>query len=182
MRNKIILLSLVFSLTAAPAFANGAGSSKEESVGVGVGAVIGAIAGGPVGMIVGAAFGAKVGDEFNERNTKVDSLSSSLTSSKSRVSQLKGDVDALNGEIDGLGADLQRMHENLSTIQDRWRAFAHKHIVATDVGLTLDAVQDQELGIASASLHQFLRGREYSATKADNAPIEYPQQQLGRCE
>ena len=111
MRNKIILLSLVFSLTAAPAFANGAGSSKEESVGVGVGAAIGAIAGGPVGMIVGAAFGAKVGDEFNERNTEVDSLSSSLTSSKSRVSQLEGDVDALNGEIDGLGADLQRMQD-----------------------------------------------------------------------
>ena len=111
MRNKIILFSLVFSLTAVPAFANGAGSSKEESVGVGVGAAIGAIAGGPIGMIVGAAFGAKVGDEFNERNTEVDSLSSSLTSSKSRVSQLKGDVDALNGEIDGLGADLQRMQD-----------------------------------------------------------------------
>jgi len=95
MRNKIILLSLVVSLTAAPAFADGAGSSKEESVGVGVGAAIGAIAGGPVGMIVGAAFGAKVGDEFNERNTEVDTLSSSLNGS----------------EIDGLGVDLQRMKD-----------------------------------------------------------------------
>ena len=111
MRNKIILLSLVISLTAAPAFADGAGSSKEESVGVGVGAAIGAIAGGPVGMIVGAAFGAKVGDEFNERKSEVDSLSSSLNGSKHRVSQLEGDIDALNSEIDGLGVDLQRMKD-----------------------------------------------------------------------
>lgn len=111
MRNKIILLSLVASLITTPAFATGAGSSKEESVGVGVGAAIGAIAGGPVGMIIGAAFGAKVGDEFNERNTEVDSLSSSLNGSKSRVSQLEGDIDALNSEIDGLGVDLQRMKD-----------------------------------------------------------------------
>jgi outer membrane protein OmpA-like peptidoglycan-associated protein len=111
MRNKIILLSLIASLIATPAFANGAGSSKEESVGVGVGAAIGAIAGGPVGMIIGAAFGAKVGDEINERNTEVDSLSSSLNGSKSRVSQLEGDIDALNSEIDGLGVDLQRMKD-----------------------------------------------------------------------
>jgi len=111
MRNKIILLSLVVSLTAAPAFADGAGSSKEERVGVGVGAVIGAVAGGPVGMIIGAALGAKVGDEFNERNSEVDSLSSSLGGSKRRVSQLEGDIDALNSEIDGLGADLQHMQD-----------------------------------------------------------------------
>jgi len=111
MRNKNILLGLVVSLTAVPAFADAAGSSKEESVGVGVGAAIGAVAGGPVGMIIGAAFGAKVGDEFNERNTEVDSLSSSLNNSKHRVTQLEGDIDALNGEIDGLGADLQRMKE-----------------------------------------------------------------------
>ena len=111
MRNKIILLSLVAGLIATPAFADGAGSSKEESVGVGVGAAIGAIAGGPIGMIVGAAFGAKVGDEFNERNTEVDTLSASLNGSKSRVSQLEGDIDALNSEIDGLGVDLQRMQD-----------------------------------------------------------------------
>jgi len=111
MRNKIILLSLVVSLTATPVFADGSGSSKEENVGVGVGAAIGAIAGGPVGMIVGAAFGAKVGDEFNERNTEVDSLSASLHGSKRRVSQLEGDIDTLSSEIDGLGADLQRMQD-----------------------------------------------------------------------
>jgi len=111
MRNKIILLSLIVSLIATPAFADGAGSSKEESIGVGVGAAIGAIAGGPVGMIVGAAFGAKVGDEFNERNTEVDSLSSSLHGSRSRVAQLEGDIDTLSSDIDGLGADLQRMKD-----------------------------------------------------------------------
>lgn len=111
MRNKIILPGLVASLLTAPAFADGAGSTKEENIGVGVGAAIGAIAGGPVGLIIGAAFGARVGDEFNERNTEVDSLSSSLSGSKRRVLQLENDIDELTGEIDGLGADLQHMKD-----------------------------------------------------------------------
>lgn len=111
MRNKIILLGLVTSLIMAPAFADGAGSTKEENIGVGVGAAIGAIAGGPVGLIIGAAFGARVGDEFHERNTEVDSLSSSLSGSKRRVLQLENDIDGLTGEIDGLGADLQHMKD-----------------------------------------------------------------------
>ncbi len=111
MRNKIILLGLVASLITAPAFADGAGSTKEENIGVGVGAAIGAIAGGPVGLIIGAAFGARVGDEFHERNTEVDSLSSSLSGSKRRVLQLENDIDGLTGEIDGLGADLQHMKD-----------------------------------------------------------------------
>ncbi len=111
MRNKIILLGLVASLITAPAFADGAGSTKEENIGVGVGAAIGAIAGGPVGLIIGAAFGARVGDEFHERNTEVDSLSSSLSGSKRRVLQLENDIDELTGEIDGLGADLQHMKD-----------------------------------------------------------------------
>lgn len=102
MRNKIILLGLIASMTAAPAFAEGA--SKEEGIGVGIGATIGGIAGGPFGVILGAAIGAGFGDEMHQRNEEVDSLSTSLHGSQSRVSELEGDVDTL-------AADLQRMQE-----------------------------------------------------------------------
>jgi hypothetical protein len=53
---------------------------------------------------------------------------------------------------------------------------------SSDVRLALDAVQDKELGVAGTRLHQFLRGRKYGATKADNAAVEYAQEQIGRSE
>ena len=102
MRNKIILTGLIAAMAAAPAFAESA--SKEESIGVSAGAVIGAIAGGPVGLVLGAALGAKLGDEFHQRDTEIDSLSTSLQGSQSRVNELERDVVALGG-------DLQRMQQ-----------------------------------------------------------------------
>lgn len=102
MRNKIILLGLIASMTAAPVFAEAV--SKEEGIGVGIGATIGGLAGGPVGVILGAAIGAGFGDEMHQRGEEVESLSTSLQGSQNRVSELEGDVDTL-------AANLQRLQE-----------------------------------------------------------------------
>jgi outer membrane protein OmpA-like peptidoglycan-associated protein len=103
MLKKIILAGLITTLSAAPAFAEGA--SKEEGIGVGVGAVIGGLAGGPVGVIIGAAFGGKLGDEFNERNTEIDQLSASLQGSRSEVQKLERDIAALGGDLQRLQSE-----------------------------------------------------------------------------
>ena len=117
MRKKIILLSLITSLAAGPAFASTSSNnsaSKEENIGIGLGATIGAIAGGPVGLIVGAAMGATVGDGYHQRNDKVDSLSASLGTSDARAAQLEGDIRSLNGEIAGLDNEVERLRETSS--------------------------------------------------------------------
>ena len=107
---KTLLLGLALSLVAMPAFAAD-NASTEESVGVGVGAVIGGVAGGPVGFIIGAAVGAKLGDEFYERNEEVDSLSASLTGSRTTVSSLERDIAALQGEVRSRDDELQQARE-----------------------------------------------------------------------
>jgi outer membrane protein OmpA-like peptidoglycan-associated protein len=109
MFRKTILLGLLASVIANPAFADTA--SREESAGVGIGAVIGAIAGGPAGVIIGAAFGAKVGDEFHQRNEAVDSLTTSLDDSKGQIVALQHNIDALHGEIRAIDGDLQQARE-----------------------------------------------------------------------
>ncbi len=111
MRNIFLAISILACLIATPAMAD-SGSSKKESIGVGVGGVIGAVAGGPVGFIVGAAFGAKLGDEFHQKDTEVIVLSDSLANSKAMISMLETSVDELNSDIDSLGSDLQRMRAN----------------------------------------------------------------------
>ena len=60
MIRKSILLGLVLSVAAAPAFAAD-GASVEERAGVGVGLVVGGVAGGPIGAVVGAEQVATVG-------------------------------------------------------------------------------------------------------------------------
>ena len=111
MRNIFLATGILACLIATPAMAE-SGSSKKESIGVGVGGVIGAVAGGPVGFIVGAAFGAKLGDEFHQKDTEVTYLSDSLANSRAMISMLETSVDELNSDIDSLGSDLQRMRAN----------------------------------------------------------------------
>ena len=108
MRNQILIITVLLSLAATPAFANSQ-ASKEESVGVGTGGVIGAMAGGPVGFIIGAAIGAKLGDNLHKKNAEIDTLSGSLQASQSEIAELENDVRQLNGSIDTLGAELGRM-------------------------------------------------------------------------
>ena len=86
-----------------------AGPSRKESIGVGTGAVVGAAAGGPVGLIIGAAIGAKIGDTLHRKDTEIESLSTSLGASRSRVSSLELDVSELDANIDVLNAELERM-------------------------------------------------------------------------
>lgn len=107
--HKVFLSGLIALLTAAPAMADSA--SKEENTGAGLGALVGAVAGGPVGLMVGAAIGAKVGDGYHERNSKVDSLSASLTGSESRAARLENDVRSLNGEITDLDNEIAHLRE-----------------------------------------------------------------------
>lgn len=109
MFRKTILIGLLASVVATPAFAERA--SKEESAGLGIGAVIGAVAGGPVGVIFGAAFGAKVGDEFHQRNEAVDSLTTSLNGSEDQIVALQRNIDALHGKIRSIDGDLQQARE-----------------------------------------------------------------------
>ena len=109
MFRKTVLIGLLVSVVAAPAFAEG--SSKEESTAMGLGAVIGGFVGGPPGVIIGAAFGAKIGEEFHERNQEVDSLSTSLNSSQVQVESLVSDIRSLNGEILSINGELQQARE-----------------------------------------------------------------------
>jgi outer membrane protein OmpA-like peptidoglycan-associated protein len=109
MFKKTILLGLLASVIAMPAFAGSA--SREENTGVGVGAVIGGVVGGPVGAMVGAAFGAKVGDEFRQRNETIESLNTSLDGSKEQLVALQHNIDALNGQIRSFDGELQQARE-----------------------------------------------------------------------
>lgn len=109
-KGKTLLLGLALSLVTVPALA-GDNASREESAGVGVGVVIGGVAGGPLGAIIGAAIGAKLGDEFYERNEEVDSLSASLNSSESKVTNLERDIVALQGDVRSRDDELQQVRE-----------------------------------------------------------------------
>jgi len=109
MRKVIATIMIVIFISTSPAFA--AQASKEENVGVGTGAVVGAIAGGPVGFIIGAAIGAKLGDTMHDKNTSIESLSTTLDDSRLDVAQLEQDVRALNADIDSLSVELRRFEE-----------------------------------------------------------------------
>lgn len=109
MIKKSLLLGLVLSVTALPAFADSA--SKEENAGVGIGAVIGGVAGGPVGAIFGAAFGARIGDEFHQRNEEVDTLSASLSGSRGKVAVLERDINALRADVRLKDDEIRRARE-----------------------------------------------------------------------
>ena len=87
----------VLAFGAQNAFA--AKSSKEENIGVGSGAIIGAVAGGPVGFIIGAAIGAKVGDTMHKKSEQIDTLESSLDSSRAESERLASDISELNREV-----------------------------------------------------------------------------------
>lgn len=108
MRNQIIFLTILLSLTATPAFAK-SGASKEEAAGVGTGAVIGAIVGGPVGFFVGATIGAKVGDTMHKKKSEISTLNSSLQVSRSEVVTLQKDIYVLNTDVDSLSSELTRV-------------------------------------------------------------------------
>lgn len=107
MRNTISAIA-VLSLFAVVSTANAA-TSRQESIGVGTGAIVGAVAGGPVGLIVGAAAGAIIGDTMHRKDVQIDSLSTSLDQSQTRVSSLELDVGELDASIDVLNAELVRM-------------------------------------------------------------------------
>lgn len=109
MRTKLTVIGIVACLAAGPALAADK-ASRQETIGVGTGAVVGALAGGPFGFVIGAAIGAKIGDEFHQKGVEVETLTSSLESSRSRVSELEQNVDSLNAGIDRLNGDLQRLH------------------------------------------------------------------------
>lgn len=79
-----------------------AAASREENIGVGSGAIVGALAGGPVGLIIGAAVGAKLGDSAHNQSERIETLHSSLQSSRESVVALERDVDELNGEVQHL--------------------------------------------------------------------------------
>ncbi len=148
MRNKFLATSILACLLATPAMAE-SGSSKKESIGVGVGGVIGAVAGGPVGFIVGAAFGAKIGDEFHQKDTEVTYLSDSLANSKMMISLLETSVDGLNSDIDALGSDLQRMRANARP----------DLITLMQAGIAMDLLfrtDEDELGVSTDSKLQEL--------------------------
>ena len=148
MRNKFLATSILACLIATPAMAD-SGSSKKESIGIGVGGVIGAVAGGPVGFIVGAAFGAKIGDEFHQKDTEVTVLSDSLANSKAMISLLETSVDGLNSDLDALGSDLQRM-----------RASARPELITLmQAGIEMDLLfrtDEDELGVSTGSKLQVL--------------------------
>lgn len=148
MRNKFLATSILACLIATPAMAE-SGSSKKESIGVGVGGVIGAVAGGPVGFIVGAAFGAKIGDEFHQKDTEVTYLSDSLANSKMMIALLETSVDGLNSDIDALGSDLQRMRANARP----------DLITLMQAGIAMDLLfrtDEDELGVSTDSKLQEL--------------------------
>lgn len=105
---KTISVIAILSLVAAFSTANAA-ASRQENIGVGTGAIVGAAAGGPVGLIIGAAIGAKIGDTMHQKDVEIDTLSTSLDQSQTRVSSLELDVSELDASIDVLNAELVRM-------------------------------------------------------------------------
>lgn len=105
---KIISAIAVLSLVAAVSTANAA-ASRQETIGVGTGAIVGAVAGGPVGLVIGAAIGATIGDTMYQKEVTIDTLTTSLDRSQSRVSSLELDVSELDASIDVLNAELVSM-------------------------------------------------------------------------
>ena len=73
--------------------------------------------------------------------------------------------------------ELQRVHENFCTTDNFCGALTHQHVVATDVGLALDAIENQVGQFAGSRLHEFLCGRECRAAKADDATVQNLRQQ-----
>jgi len=108
MGKKLIVIGLISAITATPAYAEGS-ASKEEAIGVGTGATVGVVIGGPVGLMIGAAIGAKLGDKYYQKGAAIDSLSTSLEESQTRVRGLESDVGALTADLDTLGGDLQHL-------------------------------------------------------------------------
>ncbi|MGI9272665.1 MAG: OmpA family protein [Woeseiaceae bacterium] len=102
MRTSISLIAIISLISMPTVFA--AEASKEENIGVGSGALVGAIAGGPVGLIVGATIGAKLGDKMHEKNTSIDSLTTSLDASQN-------DLRSLNTSYDSVSAELEHMQQ-----------------------------------------------------------------------
>ena len=73
------------------------------------------------------------------------------------------------------------MQQDSRTTQHFLCVFAHEHVVATDVRLALDAIEDQVLELTGDCLHQFLRRRKDGAAEPDDATLQYPgQQDIGR--
>ena len=109
MRNTIwtlTLTGLVAASLAAPA-ASAATASKQESIGVGSGAVVGAVAGGPVGFIIGAAIGAKLGDNMHSKDREIESLASTLDTSRDTIENLEANVGGLKSDIDSVVRELE---------------------------------------------------------------------------
>lgn len=103
MRNTVVFITLLGLLALQPAAA-ATRTSKQETIGIGAGGVIGAVAGGPVGFIVGSAIGAKIGDTLHKQDESIQTLQSSLASSKTTIAHLERDVDTLSDRIEQLQA------------------------------------------------------------------------------
>ncbi len=145
MRKFISTIAAVSLVAGLPVAAN-AGSSKQETIGVGSGAVLGAVAGGPVGFIVGAAIGAKIGDNFHKKEKTIDTLSTSLDTSNRTIDSLERDVASLNGDIDTLGGELERLqriaHPEAASLMQAGIAMdllfrTDEHVLATTTGTRL---------------------------------------------
>lgn len=109
MRNIIWTLTLtgLAATSLAAPVASAGPASKQETIGVGTGAVVGAAAGGPVGFIIGAAIGAKLGDTMHKKDREIDSLATTLDSSRDTIENLEASVGGLKSDIDFVARELE---------------------------------------------------------------------------
>ena len=131
-------------------------ASKEETIGVGAGAVIGAAAGGPVGFVVGAALGARLGDAMQKKDKRIDTLTTSLDTSRQSVADLEDDVHELTSNIDTVTAELEQVRrvsrpELISLMQ---AGIAMDLLFRTDEDVLADTtgIRLQELALTLAAM------------------------------
>lgn len=112
MQNSIWTITALVTLTAAPAI-QAKETSREETIGVGTGALVGAIAGGPVGLVAGIAIGGTLGDNLHDRNTRIDTLTTTLDASREEIDELTVDVQRLRRDAGAARADVRRLEQSI---------------------------------------------------------------------
>ncbi len=85
---------------------------------------------------------------------------------------------AFHGDVAGL--DLQRVHQDPGATHNLRCILPHQHIVTTDAGFALDAIEDQAFDLGGLCLHELLGGGEHGAAEPDDAPVENVRQQVRR--
>jgi outer membrane protein OmpA-like peptidoglycan-associated protein len=106
MNRKLILLTAILALAAAPAIASEGGTrdTRVNNIGILAGGVIGAVVGGPPGAIAGAAFGGITADRELVRK---------------RSERLEHRVTALSAERDSLRSDHRSQKARIAKLDDR---------------------------------------------------------------